>query len=488
MRRHLLPFVTVLAYACTNGGAVPSDFNFDQQVDDEAENNQVNSSNVKMCVGGANVYVMWIDDRNNFKDVWFNSTSDGGATWSGATRVKQGSGDASGLSLACIGDHVFAAWEDTRDSDSAYPNIYLNFSNDAGRTWEEEDQRIDKDPEGRYISLSPQVAIFQGSVHVVWFDQINGAPEIFVATSSNAGRNFGDPIQVSGDLENPGEYWSGNPRVAIDDKGRTHIAWETTKSGTQEIFYSRLNETGDNFTPPQRVNVGEKPGKFFAFAPAMGVSGDNVYIAWHDTRGGDGLDMFFNYSANGGGDWLEAAVRVESDAAGSHESRDAAVEVIDDVAHIVWEDNVDGGYDIKYRTAKAGVLGDEEIRLDGGDSPGTGNSVHPKIASKGDLMVTAWEDLRAGGDAGFDDLYYNFSSSADPARPWDTNRDYRLSSVLAGTSFTKDLNVATDGELVYSAWLDFRQGDKDGDVYFAAVVPGEAISTAEDAVAAGLTK
>lgn len=489
MRHPLSPYVAVLAAACVGGTVDPDAFNFDQQIDGEATDNQVDSTDVKMCVSATNVYVMWIDDRNNFKDVWFNASSDGGQTWSGVTRVKQGSGDASGLSIACTGDHVYAAWEDTRDSDSAYQNIYVNFSGDGGRTWQEEDQRIDKDPEGRYISLAPQIALFQGAVHVVWFDQLDGAPSIYMASSSNAGRNFEEPVRVSGDPENPGEYWSGNPRIATDGKGRVHIVWEDTRNGSQDIFYTRSNEAGNAFNGEQRLTIGEERGTTYGFAPSIGVDDESVYVAWHDTRGGDNLDIFMNYSADGGNTWLGGAARVESDPAGLNESRDASVLVVGDTAHIVWEDNRNGGYDILYRKAVGGVMAeDEEIRLDSGDTPGAGNSVRPKITMKGDLMVTAWEDLRAGGESGLNDVYYNYDSSADPVKPWDKQRDYRLSSVQAGTSFTKDLNIATDGDSVFAVWRDFRDGESDGDVRFAMVVPGEAISTAEDAVAAGLTK
>lgn len=490
MRLASVLFFAALTAGCTSG-PVPGDFNFDQQIDQEQDDNQINSTDVKMCVTANAIYVMWIDDRKNFQDVWFNTSTDGGQTWlSSPVQVKTGAGNASGLSIACTGDHVYAAWEDTRDSDSAYSNIYVNYSSNGGRKWQKEDKRLDLDPEGRYISLAPQIAIFQGSVHVVWFDQIDGAPSIYMASSANAGRNFDEPVRVSGDPESPGAFWSGNPRIAMDGKGRVHIVWEDTRNGTQDIFYSRSNEAGTNFTEQTRLSKGAKPGKSYSFAPSISTDDDSVYVAWHDTRGGDKYDIYMNYSGNGGNAWLGEATRVEKDAPGSAESRDVNVKVVGDTAHLVWQDNGGGagGYDILYQTATGGVVADApETRLDAGDARGVGNSLHPKLAIDDGTVVAVWEELRAGIAPGLNDLMYNFTE-ADPVTAWSTTQDLRLSTAPAGTSFTKDLNVAVQDGSVYVAWRDFRDGEDDGDVYFAAVPVGDPISTAEDAKAAGLIK
>jgi hypothetical protein len=175
----------------------PSLLNLDRQIDGFEDvvdgEDEIDSYDVNMCVSNSgNIYVAWRDDREGPSDVWFNRSTDGGANWLPAPRrVKQGRGNATGVHMTCSGERVYVVWEDDRDGETGYENIYLNFTADGGDTWEDDDVSIDADPEGFAISLGPRVVIGQGKVHIVWYDQIEGAPDVYVATSSNAGKSFG---------------------------------------------------------------------------------------------------------------------------------------------------------------------------------------------------------------------------------------------------------------------------------------------------------
>lgn len=502
MHRTLSPvlFLAVLAGGCTARDINPfgcesedlSDcYNLDMQIDGEEEENPVVSDDAQMCMAAdGRLYVAWIDDRKGFRDVWFNSSIDGGRSWfPNPLQVKKGDGDASGLTMACAGDRVFVAWEDTRDGATDYENIYLNYSVDGGVNWLDQDKAIDNDPDGRSISLGPKIAIYQGSVHVVWFDQFEGAPDIYVSSSQNGGRQWRDPIRISGSEEEPGAFWSGNPRIAVGKGGILHVVWEDTRFRTQDIFHAKSNATWDTFGGQTRMTKGEDFGQTYGFAPALGVDGDNVYTVWHDTRAGEARDIFMNCSTDGGESFLNAAARVETDAPGSAESLNAGVTVDGADAHIIWQDNRLGGYDIFYRKAEGCefplVDGEpvEEIRLDAGDKPGFGNSINPQIVRRDGTMVVGWEDRRAGGDSGLNELYYNFSGfDAEENEQIDfiDDEDFRLDSIQAATKYTESLNIDVFGEEVYAAWVDNRDGDKDLDIYFSHSVLGEGVDTYED--------
>ncbi|MCB9680403.1 MAG: hypothetical protein H6733_02950 [Alphaproteobacteria bacterium] len=466
-------------------------FNLDFPIDGEEEANQIPSEDAHLCMANdGRLYATWIDARNNFRDVWFNSSLDGGRTWFPTPiRVKKGAGDASNVSIDCAGDRVYVAWEDTRDSDTAYENIYVNFSSDGGVTWRDEDTAIDNDPEGRSISLAPQIAIYQGSVHVVWFDQSDGAPDVYVSSSNNGGVRFRAPINISANEDGPGAYWSGNPRVAVDRSGRLHVVWEDTRWGTQDIFYARSNSDASEFEEPIRLSNGNGLGNSYAFAPSMSIDGDDICVVWHDTRGGDARDIYMNCSNNLGNAWFENPERVETDAPGANESFNARVIMLDGSAHIVWQDNRLGGYDIYYRRwttsgwptdSNGDPIEDERVDRD----PTTSNSIDPVLFHREGTFLVGWSDQRASGST-LNDLYYNYMTLDEEGLPtaW-SDDDYRVDSIQAGTKFADDLNLALFENEVYALWVDNRDGDGDTDIYFSHSALGEGVDTYESIVEA----
>lgn len=492
-----------LLAACTGTTTTPPEgpFNFDVEIDGGGQdyNNPDpewtpdldESFGPKMCVAdNGTIYVVWqlvpyADEggrlvQAGFSDVFFNRSRDGGATWlPSPIRVKQGPGDASGVDMACNGDRVYVVWEDTRDGETGYQNIYLNYSTDGGDTWENDDKAIDNDPEGFAISLGPKVLLDEGRVHVVWYDQVEGAPDVYMATSINAGRKFEAPVRVSGnrDEEDPdaGTSWNGNPQMAISG-GRIYVVWETTKNGRQDIFGSVSGNNGQSFNPQKRIDTGDERGSNYSFAPRLAADGQNAYVVWHDSRSGARRDVYMNYTSDGGSNWLDAAVRVESlTGEGFTESIFPDVVAEGDAAHIVWQDAAqDAGYDIYYRKATAGSFGETaEVRVDT-DDQGAGNSAHPHLALDGGQIAVIWQDYRNDAGAGYDDLTYNYFDPAAEEPAW-LEEDLALKSVDPGTSFSEgQQSILRDGVL-YSVWVDGRNGSRD--VFFSQVALGDAVES-----------
>jgi hypothetical protein len=480
-------------------------FNFDMEIDGDGQDyNNPNpdwqpdldeSFDVRTCLSGdGTLYAIWYkvpyaDDggelvQNGFRDVFFNRSNDGGLTWlAEPIRVKQGPGDASGVDMACNGERIYVVWEDDRDGETGYQNIYVNFSTNGGDTWEPEDKPIDNDPDGFAISLGPKIVLYEGQVHVVWYDQVEGAPDIYISTSINAGRKFNEPVRVSGlrtseeeEDDLAGTSWNGNPQIAIDNTGTIYVVWESTKNGRQDIFAATSGNGGQSFNPQKRVDTGDERGANYSFAPRIGVSNGNAYVVWHDSRSGDRRDVYMNYSSDAGGTWFEGAVRVEQRTAeGFTESIFPDLVVDGDKAHIVWQDaGQDAGYDIYYRVATAGAFGeDDEVRLDK-DEEGAGNSAYPRITKDGSVIAVVWADYRNDPGAGYNDLYYNYIDLAAEESAW-LEEDLSLKSLDEGQSFTEDHTIhLLDGQLL-TTWVDGRNGNRD--VFFSRVGLGEAVES-----------
>nr|MBA2320014.1 hypothetical protein [Deltaproteobacteria bacterium] len=281
---------------------------------------------------------------------------------------------------------------------------------------------------------------------------------------------FGAPVRV--DSDQAGDAYSGYPRIAAQSDGTVLVVWEDSRSGELDIYVNRSVNRGGVFGIDVRLDEGDVPGAFNSFTPQIAADGDNVYVVWFDARNAQEdegpRDIYANYSANGGLEWLGTAQPVEDlsvSAPGFFNSRFPVVAVNGNEAIVAWEDSRNQGYDIFARRLVSGTPEGPETRLDGGNAgtpspPGLANSLGTIMAAAGSNVVVLWSDDRSVTDdaSGFSDIYYNCSS--DFGKSWDTE-DRRIDNVEAGKAYKNDLNVALVGETILAAWSDGRTGSSD---------------------------
>jgi hypothetical protein len=500
-------WLLVLAVVGCNGGGGSNNEDWvssDQRIDAAGAGDSVDSETARMCVSeNGNVYAVWHDAREGSNDIWFQASLNGGQGWmSAAVQVNRSAGAATNPDVACIGNTVFVVWEDASDGELENKNIYFNRSDSAGTQWLEEDVRLDNDPTGKAMSISPRIASAADEIHVIWSDAVNGAYDIYVASSTNRGSSFGAPLRIDGG--NPGAAFSAFPVLVTDGAGTVVAAWEDSRAELNDIYVASSQDSGKTWTEDFRVDGGDEPGSADSFAPRLALGDGVAYVVWHDERNSE-RDIFMNYSADDGRTWLPAAVQVESDGPGAADSTFPAVAVAGRTAHIVWQDRRHGGFDVFYRSFIDGVAraieverddgsepsgADAEYRLDrnSGSRPGVANSVNARVAVDAGNVVVAWEDRRYDGynpdspsdpePQGYNDLFYNYSE--DDGINW-ADEDERLDSYPRGQKYAVDLSLDVNDDNVLALWLDGRRGNKD--VMFTRIGIGDAGASAPDAIA-----
>ncbi len=447
------------------------EFTADVRVDVAPADGDPESEGTVMCVTpSSKVYVVWVDDRDGTSSVWLNRSLDGGSSWlASAVKVNRGEGAAEAPDLACTDQGVFVVWEDDRDGELENHQIYFNYSLDDGTSFADEDTLLEGDVEGLTMSLGPQIVAVKGDLYVSWFDSLGGAYDIYVASSGDNGQSWRDAVRVDSDAI--GEAHSAWPQLAATEFGDVYVAWEDARNGKTDIYFARSDNAGTSFLDNVRLDVGDVPGGGYSFNPRMAVDGDNIYVVWHDDRNGEGRDVYLNYSANGGRDWLVEDQRVDGESEGFFNSLYADLAVVGPVAHVAYHDDRNTGYDIYYRKVVGGVPEGEEIRVET-DGPGFSNSVNANVAYGSGSVVVAWEDSRAeaqsGAENGYNDLFYNLSVDGGVTF---ADEDLRIDSMAPGESYKVEMNVQVVNGEVYAAWTDGRNGT--ADIYFQHHVLGE---------------
>ena len=467
-----LPVLILLA-AC--GEPAPLEWVDDVRLDGAAANSDPDSEGTRMCATDEGfVYVAWLDDRGGEgrRDLWLNRSVDVGKTWLQApVRVNQGDGLVSDPDLACNENGVFVVWSDDRDGGLERGNIYFNHSVD-GSAFRDADTLVDADPDGLNESLRPRLAVADTTVAVAWSDDRNGSYDIFVASSTDAGATFALPVRA--DSDTPGVAWSQQPQIAMSaDAKHTWVVWQESRDGATDIYLAHSETAGRSFDGDLRIDEGDDDGANDSFAPQLCHDGDaGVLVVWHDARNGEGRDVYFNASTDGGKRWLSSAVRLDSDNAGFADSLFPRCTFGGGEFHVAWTDDREGAYDVYHRSVDFGVPGNEEARIDLGSPPGFANGYEVAIAAGTGDVVVAWRDERgaieAGRDPAFTDLWYTFTPFG---QPFPEDGELRIDAIPSGIADRRDVQLAVVGGTLLAAWTDGRNGTDD--IYFRAHPLGE---------------
>ncbi len=148
----------------------------------------------RIAVAGDSVVVSAIGGREGKGrdgDLLSWRSSDGGATWTGSTRVNTvESSSREGLHAMAGGPDgsVFCAWLDLRNGRT---EIFGARSRDAGATWES-DHLVYRSPEKSVCECChPSVAYGpDGSLGVMWRNNIQGSRDLYLARSLDGGETF----------------------------------------------------------------------------------------------------------------------------------------------------------------------------------------------------------------------------------------------------------------------------------------------------------
>lgn len=298
------------------------------------------------------------------------------------------------------------------------------------------------------LTFQPRLAVAgDGTVHVVWLaadsvglNQISGPARVVAIRSTDGGRTFSAPVQVS----DPGRERVGAASPVVDSDGGLVVLYEDFTTDRRDflglqgpvaedpfaLVVSRSDDGGQSFAPGVVLESELVPTRrFLVFLPeypslAIGAD-DQLYVSWADGRNAD-EDVFLRHSSDGGATW-DDAVMVNDNPVG-----DGTDQYLPRVAVAP-----NGRVDVLFydrRSDTADMLTD--VFLASADGPGE-----------------AFTNRRVSSQS--------FSSAVGPT----FGPDY-------GTDFGTRLGLKSTDDEAYAAWTDTRLGDMNTgrqDVFAATV-------------------
>ncbi|MBI5116113.1 exo-alpha-sialidase [Candidatus Poribacteria bacterium] len=356
------------------------------------------------------VYVAWEDSRNHQYDIYFSRSLDYGATWlSSDIRLDTGGAGPSTkksyypqISSDSAG-HVYVTWQDSR---SGQPRIYFNRSSDYGATWLPSDIHLDKNVAGGSASELPQISSDSaGNVYVTWQDSRDGQADIYFNRSSDYGATW-LPNDIRLDTDAAGASASFDPQISSDSSGHVYVTWSDLQDGGAGTYFNCSSDYGATWQlSDTRIDTCSIE---FSSSHRPQMSSDSeghVYVTWRDSRDGQ-PDIYFNRSSDYGATWLPSDIRLDTSGAGASDS--SLPQISNDAAGgvcVTWEDYRNGQSDIYLNCSPdhGATWLQSDIRLDT-DAAGASYSGYPQISSDSDGHAhVTWTDERNGQP----DIYVN---------------------------------------------------------------------------------
>jgi hypothetical protein len=333
-----------------------------------------NSKEPSIAVWGNSVHIVWFDSRDGNDEIYYKRSTDGGATWGADIRLTDNLSASENPSIAVSGNNVHIAWYDNRDGN---PEIYYKRSTDSGASWGT-DTRLTNAAGNSY---TPSIAVSGSNVHVAWHDSRDGNEEIYYKRSTDAGITWGADTRLTNAAGN-----SALTSIAVSGNN-IHIAWQDERDGNWEIYYKSSADGGITWGADTRLTNAVSDSKY----PSIAVSGNRVHVVWQDRRGGN-FQIYYKRSTDGGITWAADTRLVNS----PELSQFPSIAASGNNVHVAWQDNRGQYYpkwEIYYKRS-----------VDGGNTWGTDtrltnapdNSEIPVIAVACGYVHVAWQDLRDG--------------------------------------------------------------------------------------------
>jgi hypothetical protein len=198
---------------------------------------------VRPCIALSDsfVHVVWTEFRSGqMPGIYYRRSTNRGTSWGGAARMSADTGASSSPSIAAWGANLHLVWVDNR---SGKPELYYRRSTNNGSTWPGE-RRLTYVPHGSY---NPCIAAYGSYIHVVW--EYAGTPysEIFHKCSPDNGNGWRIEERLSDT-----ECHAHDPSVVAWGEN-VHAVWEGYREGHFDIYYRRSPDRTRTWEPTERL-------------------------------------------------------------------------------------------------------------------------------------------------------------------------------------------------------------------------------------------
>jgi hypothetical protein len=334
-----------------------------------------------VAVNGDGVHVVWTDDRDGHREVYYKRSTDDGRTWSEDLPLSASGVEARFPAIAADEGVIHVVWLDYRDGNWA---IYHR-KHTAGEGWSPEVQLalsvVEDPPRELMIMLWQPVVAMEGDHIVIVAPGLHSF--VLSLTSTDGGVTWTHKV-VAGPVSNPQEV-----DLALEG-GQAHVVWYQVADSNWEVFYNHSTDGGLTWVGAERLTNDDPITPYNSYDPTVAVADGAVHVVWADDRNG-AFQLFYRRRGMEGIDWASPVALTPYLPDGGAWRPDLVA--TEDGLRLVWEDYRDGNAEIYTMVSTDGGLSwGAATRLTDAD----GYSVYPRAAALGETAYFVWQDNRSG--------------------------------------------------------------------------------------------
>jgi hypothetical protein len=280
-----------------------------------------------------NIHVVWTEGDWGSQEIYYNGSTDGGATWSTKKRLTWSSGNSYDPAItADSGNKLHVVWQ---DETPGHYEIYHKSSTNGGGTWSMT-KRLTWWPDDSSFPIISEGS--SGTFHLFWTEvfQSNINTETLYKRSADGGVTWPKAKRLT---------WSAGlthrPKFSIGPVSTINIVWQDKTSGNYEVYYKKSTDEGATWAGTKRLTWNSGGSHY----PVIAQDSSNaIHVVWHDATPPN-IELFYKKSTDGGTSW--STQRLTWNSGGSYTAH-MAIDSNDDI-HIVWYDYTTGDSEIHYK-------------------------------------------------------------------------------------------------------------------------------------------
>ena len=221
------------------------------------------------------VYVSWYSTlvSNNNREIYFQSSTDFGGTWSPEIRVTNSAGNGRVPRISASGNSINLVWFDEKNTPNDY-KVYYKQSTDGGNNWSA-DELVSNTPAG-YVAEEPQITTAGSTLYCAWYEYQGTFPD--PGANYRVVYNFKPAAGVWATprvLTQPTEQALG-VKITPDPNGKCYAVYASDADGDQDIYLQVLNNGATDSTEQITNDTGNSTFPDITRDPATGRT-DIVY-------------------------------------------------------------------------------------------------------------------------------------------------------------------------------------------------------------------
>ena len=281
----------------------------------------------QISISDDHVYFTWLEKSdNNSTNIVFAKSGDKASSIGAPLYLTHNLGNSGIPKLLATGNQVYLAWEDNSKGNF---EVFLSKSDDYGASFH---LPVDVSTNAGQ-SGTPQIAVSKDNVYAVWMDNTSGNYDILFTKSTDGGKSFGSPVNISNLHAD-----SGYPQFTVTGNN-VYVTWtQTISSQNYDVFFAKSTDNGETFDKP--INLSNNFGA--SGWPKIAADG-NIYISWVDSSPGR-FDVLITKSSDGGVTF-ENSTNVSSSKAESYDSKMVA---LNNAVYLAWQEGAMGNHTIAF--------------------------------------------------------------------------------------------------------------------------------------------